>query len=83
MMLEKELSDSCLNRLNKSIIILNSNTKLSGFYVAKTDTSIIFPYYLSSTTGEDYSILIFSKEYFIVKNKFRELNKIEKRKKNQ
>lgn len=73
--LEKEFSDCGLNSLDSSIICLRNTTELNGFYVSTTGTSILFPYYFSNQNNVDYGILIFSKEYFIVRNKFKELKK--------
>lgn len=71
--LQKELSDCRLNTLSSDIIGLSGNSELDGSYIALTKTSIIFPYYISSNNKLDYGILIFSKSYFLVRNKFKEL----------
>ncbi len=75
LLLEKELSSCWLNSFNDDIISLNNRSDLHGNYIAKTGTSILFPYYFSSKNNIDYGILIFSKEYFMVKNKFKELRR--------
>ena len=75
LLLEKELSSCWLNSFNDDIISLNNRSDLHGNYIAKTGTSILFPYYFSNQNDIDYGILIFSKEYFMVKNKFKELRK--------
>ena len=57
-------------------LVANGETQsnaLNGLYIAKTGTSILFPYYFSNEHDTHYGILIFSKEYFMVKNKFKEL----------
>ena len=73
LLLEKELLDCEMNISCDYIISLNNTSDLHGNYIAKTGTSILFPYYFSSKNNIDYGILIFSKEYFMVKNKFKEL----------
>jgi len=73
LLLEKELLDCEMNSFHDYIISLNNRSDLHGNYIAKTGTSILFPYYFSSQNDIDYGILIFSKEYFMVKNKFKEL----------
>lgn len=75
LLLEKELSSSWLNRFNDDIISLNNRSDLNGLYIAKTGTSILFPYYFSNEHDTHYGILIFSEEYFMVKNKFKELRR--------
>lgn len=75
LLLEKELSSCWLNSFNDDIISLNNRSDLHGNYIAKTGTSILFPYYFSSKNDIDYGILIFSEEYFVVKNKFKELRR--------
>ena len=71
--LERELSDCELSIFTDRIIYLNNRSDLHGNYITKTGTSILFPYYFSNQNNIDYGILIFSKEYFMVKNKFKEL----------
>jgi len=73
LLLEKELSSCWLYSLNDDVIRLNNMSDLNGLYIAKTGTSILFPYYFSNEHDTHYGILIFSKEYFMVKNKFKEL----------
>ena len=73
LLLEKELSDCRLNVFNDSVIALKNASELDGQYIATTVTSILFPYYLSNRQATCYGILIFSKEYFMVRNKFKEL----------
>ena len=73
LLLEKEISSSWLNNFNDDIISLNNRSDLNGLYIAKTGTSILFPYYFSNEHDTHYGILIFSEEYFMVKNKFKEL----------
>ena len=77
--LEQELCDCCLNIYSNTMICLRNNSKLNGSYISKTFTSIIFPYYFSTNKNIDYGILIFSKEYYIIKNKFKELKATSKR----
>lgn len=76
--LERELSDCELSIFTDRIIYLNNRSDLHGNYITKTGTSILFPYYFSNQNNIDYGILIFSKEYFMVKNKFKELRKSSK-----
>jgi len=78
LLLEKELSSCWLNSFNDDIISLNNRSDLHGNYIAKTGTSILFPYYFSSKNNIDYGILIFSAEYFMIKNKFKELRRSSK-----
>jgi hypothetical protein len=78
LLLEKELSSCWLNSFNDDIISLNNKSDLNGNYIAKTGTSILFTYYFSSQNGIDYGILIFSDEYFMIKNKFKELRRSSK-----
>ena len=75
LLLEKELLDCEMNISCDYIISLNNRSDLHGNYIAKTGTSILFPYYFSSKNNIDYGILIFSEEYFMVKNKFKELRR--------
>ena len=75
LLLEKELLDCEMNISCDYIISLNNRSDLHGNYIAKTGTSILFPYYFSSKNDIDYGILIFSEEYFVVKNKFKELRR--------
>jgi len=75
LLLEKELSSCWLNSFNDDVISLNNMSDLNGFYIAKTGTSILFPYYFSNERDTHYGILIFSEEYFMVKNKFKELRR--------
>ena len=75
LLLEKELSSCWLYSLNDDVIRLNNMSDLNGLYIAKTGTSILFPYYFSNEHDTHYGILIFSKEYFMVKNKFKELRR--------
>lgn len=79
-LLEKEFSDCWLNSINNKIICLRSKSELNGRYVSTTGSSILFPYYFSNNNNVDYGILIFSKEYFMVRNKFRELRKLSENK---
>ena len=74
--LEKELSDCSLNTVDRNMISLKGMSELNGSYISTTSTSIIFPYYLLNKDNISYGILLFSKEYFIVKNKFKELRQI-------
>jgi hypothetical protein len=74
-MLKEELSDARLNTLNENIISLNSKSTLKGWFISKQSFSLLFPYYLSSVNGNNYGVLIFSKSYFLVKQKYREFNK--------
>lgn len=78
LLLDQELSSCWLNSLDDDIISLNNRSDLHGDYITKTRTSILFPYYFSNQNDIDYGILIFSKEYFMVKNKFKELRKYSK-----
>ena len=78
LLLEQEFSSCWLNSFNDDVISLNNKSDLHGNYIAKTGTSILFPYYFSNQNNIDYGILIFSKEYFMVKNKFKELRKSSK-----
>ena len=78
LLLDQELSSCWLNSLDDDIIYLNNRSDLHGDYITKTGTSILFPYYFSTQNNIDYGILIFSKEYFMVKNKFKELRKSSK-----
>ena len=73
--LKYELSNCRLNTFNSKIINLEGISELNGSYITNTGSSIIFPYYISDKNNNDYGILIFSKEYFLVKNKFKELKK--------
>jgi hypothetical protein len=75
LLLEKELLDCEMNISCDYIISLNNKSDLHGNYIAKTGTSILFPYYFASKNNIDYGILIFSAEYFMVKNKFKELRR--------
>ena len=75
LLLDQELSSCWLNSLDDDIISLNNRSDLHGDYITKTRTSILFPYYFSNQNDIDYGILIFIKEYFMVKNKFKELRK--------
>jgi hypothetical protein len=78
LLLEKELLDCELIDIFDCTIYLNNKSDLHGNYISKTGTSILFPYYFSSKNSIDYGILIFSDEYFMVKNKFKELRKSSK-----
>ena len=80
-LLEKELSSSRLNSLDRSIIGLNGVSELNARYVTTTATSIVFPYYLLDYNGMEYGILLFSKAYFIVRKKHKELKNNAARKK--
>lgn len=73
-MLNQELSDCRLNSCDSSIICLRNKSILKGSYIATTKTSIIFPYYISDSSNKDYGIFVFSKSYFLVKRKFKELH---------
>lgn len=73
-MIKEELSDCWLNNLDTSIICLRNKSQLKGSYITTTKTSIISPYYISDLNNKDYGILIFSKSYFLVKEKFKQLN---------
>lgn len=79
-MIKEELSDCQINIFDTSIISLRNKSLLKGSYITTTKTSIIFPYYISDSNNKDYGILIFSKSYFLVKEKFKELNTTAKRK---
>lgn len=78
LLLEQELLDCELSDILDCTIYLNNKSDLHGWYISKTETSILFPYYFSSKNNIDYGILIFSDEYFMVKNKFKELRKSSK-----
>lgn len=72
--LKQEL-EQCRYNKHCKIIYLNSCSKLKGCYITNTTTSLIFPYYICTNEyKKDYGILIFSKEYYIIKNKLKELN---------
>ena len=72
-MLLTELNDCRLNPVETTIISLNRKSKLDGRYITNTTTSFIFPYYLSTNSDLDYGILRYSKAYYEVKRKFKEL----------
>jgi|SRR5690348_3353691 len=72
-LLKKEFKNCQINPVDNKIIGLNDSSEIHGRYVAKTGTSIIFPYYLCSYQGYDYGILIFSKPFFMTRRKFKEL----------
>jgi len=78
LLLEKELLDCEISISCDYIIDLNNRSDLHGYYISKTGTSILFPYYFSSKNNIDYGILIFSAEYFMIKNKFKELRRSSK-----
>jgi len=79
LLLEIELSDcQQINVFCDSVISLNNRSDLHGKFISRTGNSILFPYYFSSENDIDYGILIFSDEYFMVKNKFKELRKSSK-----
>lgn len=69
-MLEKELNKS--DNITNNMISLTNKTKLKGYYVAKNYFSFLFPYYLSGSKGTiTYPILRYSKDYYLIKNKFK------------
>lgn len=74
-MLHKELEGASLNHINTKIILINGTSELSGVFITDTCASIIFPYYLYDTNRNSYGILIFSKAYWIVRAKYKELKK--------
>lgn len=53
---------------SENMIHLRCSTQLRGRYIADTKLCILFPYHLSNDTYYAYGILIFSKEYYLIKN---------------
>lgn len=72
-----DLTQTEINTLKNNILTFsNSNIKNKFDYITNTPIPILFPYYISINNYKNSrTIMRFSKNYFLIKNKYKELNK--------
>lgn len=71
--LKKELSINVRLTGNGQGISLKFITPILGLYVDKQTYNLFFPYVLYTNDCQTFGILRYSKAYYLVKNKFKEL----------
>lgn len=79
--LKNELDKSTIFDESKDRLELSNNSPLKGGYIYTTYISRIFPYILVSYDNHYYGILVFTKEYYLIKKRFDELKKLHRKNK--